>query len=77
MLVETITEAIVLGLIAILLLISIPFLINDLNTNVRHMVNLGAILKERWRDYKFMLFGIILCILLIGLFIGIIIGTLI
>lgn len=77
MLVETITEAIVLGLITILLLASIPFLINDLNTNVRHMVNLGAILKERWRDYKFMLFGIILCTLLIGLLIGIIIGTLI
>lgn len=77
MLVETITEAILLGLITILLLISIPFLVNDLNTNVRHMVNLGAILKERWRDYKFMLFGIILCTLLIGLFIGIIIGTLI
>lgn len=75
--IETITEAILLGLITILLLISIPFLVNDLNTNVMHMVNLGAILKERWRDYKFMLFGIILCTLSIGLFIGIIIGTLI
>ena len=77
MIIETITEAIIVGLITILLLVSIPFLINDMNTDVRHMVNLGAILKERWRDYKFMLFGIILCTLLIGLLIGIIIGTLI
>ena len=77
MIIETITEAIIVGLITILLLVSIPFLINDMNTDVRHMVNLGAILKERWRDYKFMLFGIILCTLLIGLLIVIIIGTLI
>ena len=77
MIVETITEAIIVGLITILLLVSIPFLVNDLNANVRHMVNLGTILKERWLDYKFMLLGIILCTLLIGLFIGIIIGTLI
>lgn len=72
-----ITELIIISLISILLLISIPFLVYDLNSNVKKMVDLGARLKSRWRDYKFTLFGIILCTLLTGLLIGIIIGIVI
>ena len=75
--IENIRELILLSLISILLLISIQFLVYDLNSNVKKMVDLGARLKSSWRDYKFTLFGIILCNLLIGLLIGIIIGTVI